>query len=146
MSEVWKVWQTPGRRKPRWGEPYIHHAVLFTMLRRAQLEYQSNIVYEVKRVCTLVLLLQNYRPWNKAISQNTITMFLMWNECLLVDEWTKLKKMMIFFSVNCYDFLKVWLILGQMGWFWCMYPVKLHQNLLLNMMARRTKCNHVLEI
>ena len=31
-------------------------------------------------------------------------------------------------------------------WFLCMYPVNLYQNLLLKMMAQKTKSNHVLEI
>ena len=37
---------------------------------------------------------------------------LRWNECLLVDNWTKWKSDI--FRVNFYNILKVWLILRQM--------------------------------
>ena len=94
---------------------------------------------EVK-VCNLEdYILSLYIYWN-----NDVT--LRGNECLLVDKWTKWKRIDVFFQSTAIIFSKFDWYHDNRQWFWCMYPVKLYQNLLLKMMARRTKCNNVLEI
>ena len=52
----------------------------------------------------------------------------------------------IFFKSTAIIFLKYDGYHNKWRWFWCMYPVKLYQNLLLKMMTRRTKSNQVLDI
>ena len=39
---------------------------------------------------------------------------LRWNDCVLENKWTKYKKWKYLFPVNCYNFLKVWLLSRQM--------------------------------
>ena len=108
--------------------------------------YSQNIVSYCNK--TLYLMLPGTEPWSKdPPPPSYMTFLLRGNECLLVDKWTKWKKnWWFFFQSTAIIFSKFDWYHDNRQWFWCMYPVKLYQNLLLKMMARRTKCNNVLEI
>ena len=110
------------------------------------LDISSNRLFKAVSVCDYTET--KNRPFLKIkfANKGIDALNLRGNECLLVDKWTKWKTLMIFFQSTAIIFSKFDWYHDNRRWFCCMYPVKLYQNLLLKMMARRTKCNNVLEI